>query len=497
MGGVAREQASAMSVTDTYETTVGLEIHVELSTKSKMFCGCEVAFAGEPNTRTCPVCLGLPGSLPVPNERAIEHTMRIGLALNCEIAHWSLFHRKNYFYPDIPKNYQISQYDHPLCSKGFIEISGDFGKKRVGITRVHLEEDTGKSVHVGGSGRIADSEYSLEDFNRAGTPLVEIVSEPDISSAEEARVFVSELRALVEALGVSDARMEEGSLRVDANVSVRRRGETEHGAKVEVKNMNSIRSVARALLYEEERQRHALDSGEQLVQETRHFEEKTGATSPMRTKEFAFDYRYFPEPDLVPLEPPAEWVDSLRRTMPEYPAARRARFASQYALGEKDIEVLAGTRATADWFEEAAGAYDGEAKKIVNWIIADLFGLLNEAGIELHESKIAPKQLAAMVKMIDAGAISGKQAKLVLQGMFESGREPEEIAQEKGLEQVSDAAQLEGVVDEVISENPDAADKVRAGQLNTIGFLVGQVMKKTRGRANPGLVNELLRSKLT
>jgi aspartyl-tRNA(Asn)/glutamyl-tRNA(Gln) amidotransferase subunit B len=497
MGRVAREQASAMSVTDTYETTVGLEIHVELSTSSKMFCGCEVAFAGDPNTRTCPVCLGLPGSLPVPNEKAIEHTMKIGLALNCEIADWSLFHRKNYFYPDIPKNYQISQYDHPLCSKGFIEISGDFGTKRVGITRVHLEEDTGKSIHVGGSGRIADSEYSLEDFNRAGTPLVEIVSEPDISSAEEARVFVSELRALVEALGVSDARMEEGSLRVDANVSVRRRGETEHGAKVEVKNMNSIRSVARALLYEEERQRRALDSGEQLVQETRHFDEKTGATSPMRTKEFAFDYRFFPEPDLVPLEPPAEWVDSLRRTMPEYPAARRARFASQYALGEKDIEVLAGTRATADWFEEAAGAYDGDAKKIVNWIIADLFGLLNEAGIELHESKIAPKQLAAMVKMIDGGAISGKQAKLVLQGMFEGGRDPEEIAREKGLEQVSDAAQLEGVVDEVISENPEAADKVRAGQLNTIGFLVGQVMKKTRGQANPGLVNELLRSKLT
>jgi aspartyl-tRNA(Asn)/glutamyl-tRNA(Gln) amidotransferase subunit B len=497
MGGVAREQASAMSVTETYETTVGLEIHVELSTKSKMFCGCEVAFAGEPNTRTCPVCLGLPGSLPVPNEKAIEHTMRIGLALNCEIADWSLFHRKNYFYPDIPKNYQISQYDHPLCSKGFIEISGDFRTKRVGITRVHLEEDTGKSIHVGGSGRIADSEYSLEDFNRAGTPLVEIVSEPDISSAEEARVFVSELRALVESLGVSDARMEEGSLRVDANVSVRRRGETEHGAKVEVKNMNSIRSVARALLLEEERQRRALDSGEELVQETRHFDEKTGATSPMRTKEFAFDYRYFPEPDLVPLEPSAEWVDSLRKSMPEYPAARRARFASQYALGEKDIEVLAGTRATSDWFEEAAGAYEGDAKKIVNWIIADLFGLLNEAGVELHESKIAPRQLAAMVKLVDAGAISGKQAKLVLQGMFESGRDPEEIAREKGLEQVSDAAQLEGVVDEVISENPDAADKVRAGQLNTIGFLVGQVMKKTRGQANPGLVNELLRSKLT
>jgi aspartyl-tRNA(Asn)/glutamyl-tRNA(Gln) amidotransferase subunit B len=486
-----------MSITDVYETTVGLEMHVELSTESKMFCGCEIAFAGEPNTRTCPVCLGLPGSLPVPNAKAIEYTMKIGLALNCEIAGWSLFHRKSYFYPDIPKNYQISQYDHPLCLKGYIEISGDFGTKRVGITRVHLEEDTGKSIHIGGSGRIADSDYSLEDFNRAGTPLVEIVSEPDISSVEEARVFVTDLRALVESLGVSDVRMEEGSLRVDANISVRRRGETEHGAKVEVKNMNSIRSVARALQHEEERQRRALDSGEELVQETRHFDEKTGTTSSMRTKEYAFDYRYFPEPDLVPLRPSAEWVEDLRRSMPEFPVARRERFASQYGLGDKDIEVLASTRATADWFEEAAAAYGGDAKKVVNWIIADLFGLLNEAGIELHESKIAPKQLAAMVKLIDAGTISGKQAKLVLQAMFETGRDPEEIAQEKGLEQVSDAAELEGVVDEVIAENPEAAAKVRAGQLNTIGFLVGRVMKKTSGRANPGLVNELLRSKLT
>src|SRR5918999_40360 len=298
-----------MSVTDTYETTVGLEIHVELSTNSKMFCGCEVAFAGEPNSRTCPTCLGLPGALPVPNEKAIGHTMKIGLALNCEIAKWSLFHRKNYFYPDMPKNYQISQYDDPLCSKGHLEISDppDFGTTRIGITRVHLEEDTGKSIHVGGSGRIADSDYSLEDFNRAGTPLVEIVTEPDIHSAEEARVFVAELRALLESLEVSDVRMEEGSLRVDANVSVRRVGETEHGAKVEVKNMNSIRSVGRALEYEEKRQRAALDAGDSLVQETRHFDEKANTTSSLRTKEFAFDYRYFPEPDLVPLEPEETW----------------------------------------------------------------------------------------------------------------------------------------------------------------------------------------------
>jgi aspartyl-tRNA(Asn)/glutamyl-tRNA(Gln) amidotransferase subunit B len=397
----------------------------------------------------------------------------------------------------MPKNYQISQYDDPLCVKGFVDIEGDFGSTRVGITRVHLEEDTGKSVHVGGSGRIADSEYSLEDFNRAGTPLVEIVSEPDIHSAEEARVFVSELRALLESLDVSDVRMEEGSMRVDANVSVRRKGEKEFGAKVEVKNMNSIRSVGRALEYEERRQRDALDAGETLVQETRHFDEKTGTTSSLRTKEFAFDYRYFPEPDMVPFEPSEDWVSRIRGSLPELPPARRERFATQYGLGEQDIALLTTSRATAKWFEEAAAAYDGDAKKIVNWIIADLYGLLNEAGIELHESKIAPVHLAGLVKLVDSGRVSGKQAKLVLQGMFDSGSDAETVAAEKGLEQVSDEGAIETVVDEVIAENADAAEKVRAGQMNTLGFLVGQVMKKSKGQANPGVVNEILRKKLT
>ncbi|MGH2753287.1 MAG: Asp-tRNA(Asn)/Glu-tRNA(Gln) amidotransferase subunit GatB [Actinomycetota bacterium] len=482
---------------DTYQTTIGLEMHVELSTRSKMFCGCAVAFGGEPNTRTCPVCLGMPGSLPVPNERAIEYTMLIGAALDCDIATYSLFHRKNYFYPDMPKNYQISQYDNPLGYKGSLEITGDFGTTRVGINRVHLEEDTGKSIHIGGSGRIADSTYSLEDFNRAGTPLVEIVSEPDIHSAEEARVFVTELRAVLEALGVSDVRMEEGSLRVDANVSVRPEGAEEFGAKVEVKNMNSVRSVARALEYEELRQREALDKGEVLVQETRHFDEKTGTTSSLRTKEFAFDYRYFPEPDMVPFEPAGAWVDSVIGKLPELPAARRERFAADYGLGDKDIEVLTSSRATGDWFERAATAYGGDAKKVVNWIIADLYGLLNEAGMELGESKIAPEQLAALVRLVDGGTISGKQAKLVLAGMFEGGEDPEKVAEEKGLRQVSDEGAIESAVDSVIAENADAADKVRGGNLGTIGFLVGQVMKKTKGQANPGMVNDLLRRKLT
>jgi aspartyl-tRNA(Asn)/glutamyl-tRNA(Gln) amidotransferase subunit B len=480
-----------------YRTTIGLEIHVELSTRSKMFCGCEVAFGGLPNTRTCPVCLGLPGSLPVANEAAIASTIKIGLALGCEIAEHSLFHRKNYFYPDMPKNYQISQYDLPLCVRGHLDVVDGYSPTTVGITRVHLEEDTGKSLHVGGDGRIADSDYSLEDFNRAGTPLVEIVTEPDIHSGDQARAFVSELRLLLETLGVSDVRMEEGSLRVDANISVRRAGETEHGIKVEVKNMNSIRSVGRALSFEEERQRRALEDGETLVQETRHFDERAGRTSPLRTKEYAFDYRYFPEPDLVPLEPSREWVEDLRSSLPELPAQRRARFARDYGLGDADIGVLTASRATADWFEAAVRDYDGDAKKIVNWIIADLFGLVNEASIELSESRMAPGHLAGLVRMIDSGAISSKQAKVVLAEMFDTGRDPESIVAARGLEQVSDEAAIEATVDEVIEEQAEAAAKVRAGNLGTIGFLVGQVMRKTQGRANPKLVNEVLRRKLT
>ncbi len=482
---------------DLFETTCGLEVHVELATNSKMFCGCKVDFGGEPNTRTCPVCLGLPGSLPVANRTAVEYTMKIALALNCRIADYSLFHRKNYFYPDMPKNYQISQYDLPLGYAGHVEISGAWGTTTVGITRVHLEEDTGKSIHVGGLGRIHDSTHSLEDFNRAGTPLVEIVTEPDIGSPAEARAFVNELRLMLEGLGVSDVRMEEGSLRVDANISVRPKGETEYGTKVEVKNMNSVRSVGRALEHEERRQRDALAAGEQLVQETRHFDEKTSTTTSGRTKEGSSDYRYFPEPDLVPFEPATEWVEGIRANLPETPAQRRERFADDYGLGDADAELLTATTAIAEWFEEAARAYEGEAKKIANWIMADLYGLLNEAGIELTDSKISPAQLAGLVKLVDGKTISGKQAKVVLGEMFATGKDADAVAKEKGLEQISDSGALEGIVDEVIADNVEAADKVRAGNLGTIGFLVGQVMKKTRGQANPGLVNDLLRSKLT
>jgi aspartyl-tRNA(Asn)/glutamyl-tRNA(Gln) amidotransferase subunit B len=481
---------------EIYTTTIGLEIHVELKTKSKMFCGCEVAFAGEPNTRTCPVCLGLPGSLPVVNQKAVEHTIRIGLALGCDIASRSLFHRKNYFYPDMPKNYPISQYELPLCERGHLELEGESGGFTVGITRVHLEEDTGKSFHAGSTGRIADSAYSLVDFNRAGTPLVEIVSEPDMHSAEQARTFVTELRALLESLGVSDVRMEEGSLRVDANVSVRPSGESEHGTKVEVKNMNSIRSVGRALRYEEARQRDALERGEEIIQETRHFDEKKGITSPLRSKEHAFDYRYFPEPDLVPLEPSERWIGEIEQSLPESPGNRRTRFASEYGLSAPEVAALTATTSVAVFFEDAARAYSGDAKKIANWILAELFGLLNESQTELAESKVRPAQLAALISMVDGGSISGKQAKAVLATMFESGDDPDVVVAAQGLEQVSDAGAIEVIVDEVIAENPDVADKVRSGNSGPLGFLVGRVMKKSGGRANPGMVNELLRAKL-
>jgi aspartyl-tRNA(Asn)/glutamyl-tRNA(Gln) amidotransferase subunit B len=497
MDRLARGEAAAVTAEARYDTTVGLEIHVELGTDSKMFCGCAVAFAGEPNTRTCPVCLGLPGTLPVANARAVEYTIRIGRALGCSIARRSLFHRKNYFYPDMPKNYQISQYDLPLCYGGAVELQGEAGPVTVGITRVHLEEDTGKSTHAGTTGRIRGSEYSLEDFNRAGTPLVEIVTEPDLHSADDAMIFVTELRAILEALGVSDVRMEEGSLRVDANISVRRAGETEHGTKVEVKNMNSIRSVGRALAHEEERQRAALAEGEMLVQETRHFDEKSGVTSAGRTKEVSSDYRYFPEPDLVPLEPDEQWVKAIDESLPEMPAERRRRFCDQYGVSEKEALLLTETAATGDWFETAARAYGGEGKKVANWILGDLYGLLNERGVALSGAKVTPEGLAALVAMVDEGKISGKQAKGVLAAMFDSGEDAEKIAEEQGLRQISDASTLDAVVDEVVAAHADVADKVRAGNAGPVGFLVGQVMKKTRGQANPQVVNELLRARLT
>ncbi|HET6776344.1 MAG TPA: Asp-tRNA(Asn)/Glu-tRNA(Gln) amidotransferase subunit GatB [Actinomycetota bacterium] len=481
---------------EDFETVIGLECHVELSTRTKMFCGSPNEFGAPPNTNVCPICLGLPGSLPVPNEQAIEYIVRIGLALDCEIARYSLFHRKNYFYPDMPKNFQISQYDLPICVKGHLDVQVDGVTDRVGITRVHMEEDTGKTTHAGASGRIAQAEYALIDYNRAGVPLVEVVSEPDIRSPEGARAYFNELRATLEALDVSDVRMEEGSLRCDANISVRPIGSSEYGTKVEIKNLNSVRSLERALKYEQERQVAALRAGQPLVQETRHFDEGDGTTHTLRSKEEAFDYRYFPEPDLPPLEPDTEWVDRIRGSLPELPAARRARFERGLGLAPKQAALVGASKATADFLEEAVGL-GAPAAAVANWMTQDLSGLLNKARIELAESKVTPQHIADLIRLVEAATISITAAKQVLEEAFETGKPVEEIVETRGLRQVTDTSALEAWVVEAIAENPGPVEQFRAGKDGAINFLVGQVMRKSRGAANVQAVQELLRAMLS
>ncbi len=479
------------------ETVIGLECHVELSTATKMFCGCPNEFGAPPNTHVCEVCLGHPGTLPVPNERAIEYAIRIGLALGCDIAPRSLFHRKNYFYPDMPKNYQISQYDLPICVGGGLDIELPDGETRwIGITRVHIEEDTGKTTHASETGRITGAEYALVDYNRAGVPLVEVVSEPDIRSPEEARAYLTELRATLEALGVSDVRMEEGSFRCDANVSLRPYGQDAFGVKVEVKNMNSIRSVERALRYEIDRQAAALDAGQPLAQETRHFDEKAGVTTPGRSKEFASDYRYFPEPDLPPIEPSDGWIEEIRSSLPELPAARRHRFADTYGLRPEQSRVLAGSKEWADFFEETVGLGAAPAA-VANWMTQDLAALANAAHVDLTEGKITPKHLGDVVRLVEAGTISTAGAKVALEDAFASGREVEDIVAQKGLRQVSDTAALGTLVEEVLAENPEPVVQFKSGKEGALQFLVGQLMKKTRGSANPQVARDLLRERLT
>jgi aspartyl-tRNA(Asn)/glutamyl-tRNA(Gln) amidotransferase subunit B len=482
--------------TDTFETVIGLECHVELSTVTKMFCGCLNEFGAPPNTNVCPICLGHPGTLPVPNEQAIEFTIKIGLALECEIAPRSLFHRKNYFYPDMPKNFQISQYDLPLCVGGHLDIVVDGDPRRVGITRVHLEEDTGKTTHAGATGRIAEADYALEDYNRAGVPLVEIVSEPDMRSAEEARAYFTELRATLDALGVSDVRMEEGSMRCDANVSVRPAGSPDLGTKVEIKNLNSIRSLYRAVKFEEDRQRLALAAGEPLTQETRHWDENRGHTSPLRSKEFAFDYRYFPEPDLAPLEPDPEWIEKLRAGLPELPAARRRRFEEEYGIDARQASLVAATATWARFYEETV-ALGADPKGAANWMTGDLAGLLNEARVDLASSKVTPQHVAHLVGLIGQGAVSSAGAKAALAEAFATGEPIEAIVEAKGLRQVSDTSALEAIVDEVIEENPGPVEQFRGGKEGALNALVGQVMKKSRGAANPQVAAELLRERLS
>jgi len=480
-----------------WEAVIGLECHVELDTETKMFCGCRVAFGAEPNTNVCPVCLGHPGSLPVPNGEAIRRIIKIGLALDSEIAPHSLFHRKNYFYPDMPKNYQISQFDLPICVGGHLDVElPDATTKRVGITRVHMEEDTGKTTHGSASGRIHDADSALIDFNRAGTPLVECVSEPDMRSPEEAGAYLRELRATLESLDVSDVRMEEGSLRCDANISMRPAGAEVFGTKVEIKNMNSIRSLERALTYEIERQTKALENGEAIVQETRHWDEDAGATKSMRSKEEAFDYRYFTEPDIPPLEPPLAWIDEIRAELPELPRARRERYESELGIRPEVARVLVGDRGSSTFFEETV-ALGAPADKAANWVTQDVAGLVNKRGGELRDAKITPRHLADLIGLIEAETISGQGAKQALEDVVETGDEVGAIVERRGLTQVSDIGALGAIADEVIAENADAAEQFRSGKVEVIGFLVGQVMKKSKGSANPKLAQELLRERLS
>ncbi|HET6715362.1 MAG TPA: Asp-tRNA(Asn)/Glu-tRNA(Gln) amidotransferase subunit GatB [Actinomycetota bacterium] len=478
-----------------YEAVIGLECHVELSTETKMFCGCRNTFGAPPNTNVCPVCLGHPGSLPVPNREAIRRIITIGLALGSEIAPHSLFHRKNYFYPDMPKNYQISQYDLPICVGGHLDVElPDGTTSRVGITRVHMEEDTGKTTHGSPSGRIHDADAALVDFNRAGVPLVECVSEPDIRSPEEAGAYLRELRATLESLDVSDVRMEEGSLRCDANISMRPVRTEVFGTKVEIKNMNSVRSLERALVYEISRQTKALEAGETIVQETRHWNEDAGATASMRSKEEAFDYRYFPEPDIPAIEPSAEWIEELRAALPELPRARRERYVGEHGLKPEVARVLVGDRASTATFE-ATVELGADPVAAANWITQDLAGLANKHGANAA-ARVTPQHIADLLEMLGDDSISGTGAKQALEEAAETGDAIETIVERTGLRQVSDSGELGSIVDGVLTENADAAQKFRDGNESVIGFLVGQVMKASGGSANPKLAQELLRERL-
>jgi aspartyl-tRNA(Asn)/glutamyl-tRNA(Gln) amidotransferase subunit B len=502
-----------------WEAVIGLEIHTELtSLDTKMFCGCPVAFGGEPNTRVCPVCLGLPGALPVPNEKAVEATVLAGMALECEIARFSQFHRKNYFYPDMPKDYQISQYDVPFCLGGHLDVdvepeaacqravrdgvvpSDDGGyMTRIGITRIHLEEDTGKMVHVGGSeGRIAGATHSLVDFNRAGTGLMELVSEPDIRTPEEARRFANKLRLIFLTLGISDCSMEEGSMRVDANVSVRRRGTKEFGVKAEVKNMNSFKALHDALGHEIVRQVELLESGGTVVQETRHWDVAAKRTSSLRSKEEAHDYRYFPEPDMVPFTFDDAYCARVRERLPELPDARKARFMRDYGLPAHDATVLTGDLALAAFYEESvAVAGPHLAKAVANWTLGDFSAFLNADGLAADESCVSPAAVADLTRLIEAGAISGKQAKDVFIEMTKGAGAPASIVERLGMRQVSDASELEEIVDAVLAANPGQVESYRGGKTGLLGYFVGAVMRETKGQANPAVVNDLLTRKLS
>jgi len=480
------------AVLDQYEMVIGLEVHCQLATKTKIFCGCAVDTGSDPNTNVCPVCLGLPGALPVLSRAAVDLAIRGAVALNCEVQPESVFARKNYFYPDLPKGYQISQYDKPYALRGHLDITTSAGEKRIGITRIHMEDDAGKSQHDG----FRDSDkYTYVDLNRSGTPLIEIVSEPDLRSSDEAFAYMTEVKQALQFAEVSTCDMEKGHLRCDANVSVRKKGATTLGTRAEVKNVNSFRFLKQAIDYEFERQVAIVESGGRIVQETRLFDANTGETFSMRSKEDAHDYRYFPEPDLVPLRIGAAWFDEVRSAMPELPQVRRARFSTQYGLSDYDVNVLTATRDLADYFERVASSA-GDAKAAANWVMGDLAAALKAGDIEIGASPVKPESLGALIKLIASGELSGKLAKEIFPKMFATGDEPAAIMDREGLRQISDSSAIEKIVDEVLAANPKQVEQYKGGKTTVIGFLVGQVMKASRGQAAPGAVNALLAEKL-
>ena len=476
-----------------YETVIGLEVHVQINTKTKIFCSCSTEFGKPPNANTCPICLGMPGVLPVLNKQFLESSMKACLATHCTIAPMNRFARKNYFYPDLPKGYQISQFEEPLGVNGYINIYINGIKKRIGLTRIHMEEDAGKLIH---GENLGSPEKSYVDFNRTGVPLCEVVSEPDLRSPEEARAYLGELKSILEYTQVSDCNMEEGSLRCDANISLRPKGQKKFGTRTELKNLNSFKFVQKAIEYEVERQAQVLDQGDQVIQETRLYDSNRGETFSMRSKEEAHDYRYFPDPDLVPVVLNETWVDEIKKTIPELPEQKRERFAIEYSLPKYDAGVLTSSRELANYFEKCTSLFF-KPKIISNWIMGDLLRELNKSNQAISKCPVSPNALANLLKLIDEGIISGNIAKSVFEEMYQTGKEPTAIIDEKGLKQITDDKAIEKMVEEVLQANLSQVDEYKKGKEKVLGFLVGQVMKKSKGKANPGTVNKLLKEKIS
>ena len=468
-----------------YDIVIGMEIHAELATKSKIFCSCSTTFGADENTHACPVCLGMPGVLPVLNEKVVEYATRAGLALNCHIANFSKMDRKNYFYPDLPKAYQTSQFDLPICTGGVVDIEVEGEKKEIGITRIHIEEDAGKLLHESADG-------TLVDVNRCGVPLIEIVTEPDIRGAEEARVFAEKIRNILEYVGVSDCKMEEGSIRFDVNLSVKEKGSDVLGTRTEMKNLNSFRALVRAVQYESKRQIIELKKGHRIIQETRKWDDVKGVSSSMRSKEEAHDYRYFPEPDLVPIVITDETIEQIKSGLPELPEAKRARYVAEYKLPDYDAGVLTASKVTAKFFEETVAMYD-EPKQISNWLMVDIPAMLKEKELSMENIPFSPAELAELLKLIKDGTISGTIGKKVLEKMFEEDKTPKAIVEENNWAQMSDTSELEGIIAQVIEDNPKSIEDIGAGNQKAYGFLTGQVMKATKGQANPQVANKIIR----